>query len=111
MRLIILLAVIGISGATWAQTLPKEFANIKVGTSEVDVIKQLGEPKRIENFVTVRNNSFDTTRYWRYEKDIIIVFTNHAVESVEPKWDVLLKKIQLKANRKDQDGITIINGE
>lgn len=94
-----------------AQALPKKFAAINPGTSETDVIKQVGEPKQIERFSTVRNNSYDTTRYWRYEKDIIIVFTNHAVETIEPQWETLLKKIQQRANRKDEDGIKIISGE
>lgn len=93
-----------------AQGLPKKFAAIKPGTSEADVVKQVGEPKKIEHFTTVRNNSYDTSRYWRYENDVIIIFTNHAVESVEPKWDALLRKIQQRANRKDDDGIKIISG-
>lgn len=94
-----------------AQGLPKKFAAIKPGTSETDVIRMVGEPRKIEHFSTVRNNSYDTTRYWRYDNDVIVVFTNHAVESVEPKWENLLKKIQQRANRKDEDGIRIISGD
>lgn len=98
------------TGFCMAQGLPKKFAAIKPGTSEADVIKQVGDPKKIESFTTVRNNSYDTSRYWRYENDVIIIFTNHAVESVEPKWETLLRKIQQRANRKDEEGIKIISG-
>ena len=57
------------------------------------MIKILGEPKKIESFSTVKNNTYDT---------------NHAVETIEPKWENVLKRIQQKANKKDENGITII---
>jgi hypothetical protein len=93
-----------------AQALPKKFREIKTGTSEVDVIKLVGNPTRVERFVTVKNNTYDTSRYWRYN-DVTIVFTNHAVEKVETKWEMVLKHIQQYANRKDNDGINIITSE
>lgn len=111
MKAILVIAGLLIASAGMAQALPKKYAAITPGTSETDVIKQVGEPKQVERFSTVRNNSYDTTRYWRYEKDIIIVFTNHAVEAVEPKWETVLKKIQQRANRNDENGIKIISGE
>ena len=94
-----------------AQNLPKKFASIKLGTSESDVIKQIGNPDKIERFVTVKNNTFDTSKYWRYQGDITIVFTNHAVSAIQPKWENVLKHIQQYANRKDEEGIKIITGE
>lgn len=92
------------------QGLPKKFAAIKPGTSEADVIRQVGDPKRIEPFSTVRNQTYDTSYYWRYENDITIIFTNHAVETIEPRWENVLKRIQQRANRKDENGISIIQG-
>lgn len=111
MRLLLLLNCLLFGLGAYAQHgLPKKFAAIKPGTSEADVIKQVGEPKRIESFSTVRNQTFDTSYYWRYENDITIVFTNHAVEVIEPRWENVLKRIQQRANRKDENGISIIQG-
>lgn len=104
--LLVLGVVFGLMCA--AQSIPQTFRAIKPGTSEPDVIKLVGEPQRIEKFATVKNNSFDTTRYWRYSNDVIIIFTNHAVETVVPKWDAVLKRIQLKAARKDEEGLTVV---
>ncbi|MBW7845974.1 MAG: hypothetical protein H3C45_10105 [Bacteroidia bacterium] len=104
--LLSLLIIWSLSGV--AQTVPDKFRSIAIGTSEPDVIKLVGEPKSIANFVTVKNNSFDTSRYWRYKNDVIIVFTNHAVEAVITKWENLLKHIQKQATREDSDGLKII---
>lgn len=98
------LIVVGAAG----QGMPQAFRKITPGTSEPDVIKLVGEPYKIEKFATVKNNSFDTSKYWRYSNDIIIVFTNHAVEAVIPKWETVLKRIQLGAARKDDNGLTIV---
>lgn len=111
MKTIIISLLLMVPAFCMAQSLPKKFAAIKPGTSEADVIKQVGEPVKIERFVTVKNNSYDTSRYWRYDRDVIVVFTNHAVERVVPKWEQLLKTIQQRANRKDEEGIKIIPGE
>lgn len=106
LSLLVLGVVFGLMCA--AQGVPQTFRTIKPGTSEPDVIKQVGEPQRIEKFATVKNNSFDTTRYWRYSNDVIIIFTNHAVDAVVAKWDVVLKRIQQRAARKDEEGLTIV---
>lgn len=97
--------------AAMAQGLPKKYAAIKPGTSEPDLIKLVGEPKKIESFVTVKNHTFDTSYYWRYESEITVIITNHAVESVEPKWENVLKRIQQKAGLTGNEGIKIISYE
>lgn len=94
-----------------AQPLPKKFAAIQAGTSKADVIKQVGEPLKIEKFATVKNYTHDTSYYWQYANGITIIFTNHAVDVIEPKWENVLKRIQQFANRKDESGIKIINSE
>lgn len=91
------------------EQVKKKFATIKPGMSENSVIKEVGEPKKIEAFTTVRNNSYDTSTYWKYDKDVTVVFTNHAVESVEYDRNILLKRIQEKASRKDSEGLKIVN--
>jgi hypothetical protein len=108
MRVVLLVMILALGKLCLAQGLPKKYAAIAVGTSEADVIKKLGEPKKIESFSTVKNNTYDTSYYWRYDGDITIIFTNHAVETIEPKWDNVLKRIQQKANKKDENGLTII---
>jgi hypothetical protein len=108
MRFVVLIVCLTIGKLCLAQSLPKKYAAITAGTSEADVIKILGEPKKIESFSTVRNNTYDTSYYWKYDGDITIIFTNHAVETIEPKWENVLKRIQQKANKKDENGITII---
>lgn len=110
-RIVFGIIIMLIGNVVVAQGLPKKFMLIKPGTSENDVVKLVGEPIKIERFVTVKNNTSDTSRYWRYQGDITVVFTNHAVSMVEPKWDNVLKHIQLYANRQDQEGIKIITGE
>jgi hypothetical protein len=108
MRFVVLMVCLTIGKLGITQSLPKKYAVIKTGTSEADVIKILGEPKKIESFSTVKNNTYDTSYYWKYDGDITIIFTNHAVETIEPKWENVLKRIQQKANKKDENGITII---
>ncbi len=100
-----------ISGQTLAQKLPKKFAELKVGMSYVDVKKVVGDPIKIESFITVKNSTSDTTYYWRYQNDITLLITNYALEAVEPKWETVLKKIQMSANLKNENGITIIRIE
>ena len=104
------LLVLGVMLSCWcaAQGVPQAFRKITLGTSEPDVIKLVGEPQKIEKFATVKNNSYDTSRYWRYSNDVIIIFTNHAVDAVVPKWENVLKRIQQKAARKDDEGLTIV---
>jgi len=108
MRFVVLMVYLTIGKLGITQSLPKKYADIKTGTSESDVIKILGEPKKIESFSTVKNNTYDTSYYWKYDGDITIILTNHAVENIEPKWENVLKRIQQKANKKDENGITII---
>lgn len=108
MRFVVLMICLTIGKLGISQSLPKKYAAIITGTSEADVIKILGEPKKIESFSTVKNNTYDTSYYWKYDGDITIIFTNHAVETIEPKWENVLKRIQQKANKKDENGITII---
>jgi len=107
----LLLFCCGLGLMLGAQTLPKKFAAIKAGTSEPDLIKQVGMPLKIESFVTVKNQTFDTSKYWRYENDITLVITNHAVDRVEPKWENVLKFIQQKASSQHSEGLKIIKIE
>lgn len=109
----ILLVSIGLMAFYWAQaqTLPAKFAAIKPGTSETDVVKQVGEPTKIENFATVGNQNFDTSYYWRYQNSITIIFTNHAVSAIEPKWELVLKRIQAGASQSTPNGLKIITRE
>ena len=108
MRFVLLAMILALGKLCLAQGLPKKYAAIAVGTSEADVTKKVGEPKKIESFSTIKNNTYDTSYYWRYDGDITIIFTNHAVETIEPKWENVLKRIQQKANKKDENGLTII---
>lgn len=109
----ILLVSIGLIAFYWAQAqaLPAKFAAIKPGTSETDVVKQVGEPTKIENFATVGNQNFDTSYYWRYQNSITIIFTNHAVSAIEPKWELVLKRIQAGVSQSTPNGLKIITRE
>lgn len=50
MRVVLLVMILALGKLCLAQGLPKKYAAIAVGTSEADVIKKLGEPKKIESF-------------------------------------------------------------
>jgi hypothetical protein len=50
MRFVVLMVCLTIGKLGITQSLPKKYAAIITGTSEADVIKILGEPKKIESF-------------------------------------------------------------
>jgi hypothetical protein len=85
------------------------YSSLKQGMSDIEVKKILGEPIKVENFTTVKNNTLDTSFYWRYAQDKVIVITNHLYDRTEKNWNGLLKSIQLKASRKDSEGLRIVS--
>jgi hypothetical protein len=92
------------------QTFDKKKLNdLKPGMSEIQIKQYLGDPIKFENFATVKRNTFDTTIYWRYADDAIVVVTNHLFDRVEKNKEELLKFIQQNASRKDGSGFDIIN--
>jgi hypothetical protein len=98
------LAQSGESGKRWNE--------LKPGMSDVDVKKIMGEPVKIEHFTTVKNNTFDTSVYWSYTNNYVVVLTNHLYERIEKNRDELLKSIQQKASKKDSGGLRIVtNGK
>jgi hypothetical protein len=85
------------------------FTSLKPGLSDIDVKKLLGEPAHIEPFATVKNNTSDTSVYWRYENNKIIVITNHLFDRVEKNRTELLKFIQRNASNTKEGGLTIVS--
>lgn len=82
---------------------------VKSGMSEQQLVQVMGDPIRLEPYTTVRYNTFDTSVYWRYPDDKIIVVTNHLVERIEHNRQQLLTFIQQHASKKDKDGLIIIS--
>lgn len=82
---------------------------LKAGMSEIQVKQLIGEPTRLEAFTTVRYNSYDTSVYWRYPNNAVVVFTNHLLDRVETDRDALLRYIQQRAFKKQADGLVIVN--
>lgn len=81
---------------------------IKPGMSEPQLRQIMGDPIRFEPYTTVKYNTFDTSVYWRYPDEKVIVVTNHLVERVEQNRQQLLIFIQQHASKKDKDGLIII---
>ncbi len=82
---------------------------IKPGTSEPQLKQVMGDPIRFESYATVKYNTSDTSVYWRYPDDKIVVVTNHLVERIEHNRQQLLTFIQQHASKKDKDGLIIIS--
>ncbi|MCU0442086.1 MAG: outer membrane protein assembly factor BamE [Bacteroidia bacterium] len=90
----------------------KNWEQLKPGMSAVQVKKLLGDPIKIEQFTTVRYNSYDTSVYWRYPNNRIVVVTNYIFERVEEDRTHLLKQLQQRAYKKSKDGLVIVyNGK
>lgn len=87
----------------------KKYEDLKAGMSEFQIKQHIGEPLKFESFTTVKYNSADTSIYWRYPNDIVIVVTNHQYDRFEKNRDALLKHIQLKSGKKEADGLTVIS--
>ncbi|MES2560908.1 MAG: hypothetical protein V4590_14275 [Bacteroidota bacterium] len=98
--------VAGVSA--WAQSKDK-WETIKPGMSEPQLKQIMGDPVRFEPYTTVKYNTFDTSVYWRYPNEKVVVVTNHLVERVEHNREQLLTFIQQHASKKDKDGLIIIN--
>ncbi len=86
----------------------KDFTKVKVGMTEAQVKKVVGNPEIIENFKTLKIGTKDTTTYWRYENDLTIIFKRHLVESIERNHSALLQRIQEWADPKNKDGIKLL---
>lgn len=82
---------------------------LKPGMSEPQLRQIMGEPIRFEPYTTVKYNTYDTSVYWRYADDKVVVVTNHLVERVEHNRQQLLTFIQKHASKKDKDGLIIIS--
>lgn len=90
----------------------KNWEQLKPGISAVQVKQLLGDPIKIEQFTTVRYNSYDTSVYWRYPNNRIVVVTNYIFERVEEDRTHLLKQLQQRAYKKSKDGLVIVyNGK
>lgn len=90
----------------------KSWEQLKAGMSGVQVKQILGDPLKIEQFTTVRYNSYDTSVYWRYPNNRIVVVTNYIFERVEEDRTHLLKQLQQRAYKKSKDGLVIVyNGK
>jgi hypothetical protein len=89
----------------------KTWELLKPGMSDVDVKKLIGEPNKSENFTTVKRNTFDTSTYWRYPNNVVVVITNHLFERVEKNREDLLRSIQQNASKKDNGLIIVPNGK
>ncbi len=87
----------------------KKFDDLKAGMSEFQIKQLIGEPLKFESFTTVKYNSFDTSIYWRYPNEIVVVVTNHQYDRIEKNRDALLKYIQQKSGKNEVDGLTVIS--
>lgn len=85
-----------------------KIARVKVGMSELQVKKIVGNPEIVEKFKTIKRNTIDTCTYWRYENDITIIFKKHLVIEVERDHNALLQRIQDWADRKNKDSILLL---
>jgi hypothetical protein len=88
----------------------KAFAKILPGHSEKNVRELVGNPERVEGFVTIRPSTKDTNTYWVYPNTYTIIFKNHFVDYVEKNRVEFLKKIQSIADPSNPQGIRIIYG-
>jgi len=86
----------------------KHFMKVKIGMTEEQVKKEIGNPPFIETFKTLKIGTKDTTTYWRYENDMTVIFKKHIVEEIERNHSVMLHKIQEWADPKNKDGIILL---
>lgn len=87
----------------------KDWRSLKPGMAEEQVKQKVGEPIRLESFTTVKYQSYDTSVYWRYPNNVVVVFTNHLFDRIEDDREALLKYIQQRAFRKEKEGLVIVS--
>lgn len=87
-----------------------EFEKILPGHSEKNVREIVGNPERVEAFITIRPSTKDTNTYWVYSNTYTVIFKNHFVDYVEKDRVAFLKKIQSIANPSNPQGVKIIYG-
>ena len=86
----------------------KDFTKVKIGMSEPQVKKLVGNPEMVEHFKTLKIGTKDTTTYWRYENDLTIILKKHVVEDIERNHTALLQRIQEWADPKNKEGIKLL---
>jgi hypothetical protein len=87
----------------------KAWEGLKPGMAESQVKQLVGDPVRFESFTTVRYQSNDTSVYWRYPDNKVVVFTNHLFDRIEDDREALLKYIQQRAFKKGKEGLVIVS--
>lgn len=109
-RILIFFSIIFSSNlfAQESDDIKKDFTKVKVGMTEAQVKKVVGNPEMIENFKTLKIGTKDTTTYWRYENDLTIIFKKHLVEGIERNHSAMLQRVQEWADPKNKDGIKLI---
>ena len=110
-RILIFLSIVFSSTFLSAQEgddTKKDFTKVKVGMTEAQVKKVVGNPEMIENFKTLKIGTKDTTTYWRYENDLTIIFKKHVVEGIERNHSAMLQRVQEWADPKNKDGIKLL---
>lgn len=88
----------------------RAFDKILTGYSEKNVREIVGNPERVEGFITIRPSTNDTNTYWVYPNTFTVIFKNHYVDYVEKNRVEFLKKIQSIANPSNPQGVKIIYG-
>jgi hypothetical protein len=91
------------------QASEKTLLQLKPGMSDVQVRQIIGDPTRLENFSTVAYNTSDTTVYWRYGTELVLVITNHMFNRTELNREQLLRYIQQHAFQPNAQGLIIVN--
>jgi hypothetical protein len=108
--LLVFICLAFISEAQQSADSKKPWDQLKPGMSDIQVQKLIGEPDKYENFTTVKNNTFDTSVYWRYHSGEVVVITNHLFDRIEKNREELLRSIQLSASK--NNGLKIVpNGK
>jgi hypothetical protein len=109
---ILILASVAFTAVVRAQDTSfdkKVLEDLKPGMAEAQVKQIVGEPIRFESFTTVKYQSYDTSVYWRYPNNVVVVFTNHLFDRIEEDREALLKYIQQRAFKKEKEGLVIVN--
>jgi hypothetical protein len=111
-RILIFFTILFSSTFLFAQTdeteFNKHFLKVKIGMTEAQVKKEIGNPPIIENFKTLKIGTKDTTTYWRYENDMTVIFNKHIVEAIERNHNAMLQRVQEWADPKNKDGIKLL---
>ena len=106
------LCFMGFVFSAFAQTddaeIKKDFTKVKLGMSEAQVKKVVGNPEIIDRFKTVKRGTKDTSTYWRYENNLTIIFKNHYVLGLEKNHSVILQSVQEWADPKNKDSLILL---